>query len=151
MTSAVIIDHHLTNPRPGDSMHSPRTSLGLATLVSSVLLTNACAGQGPTTSLANPASTHCQQQGGELTIRKRPDGGEYGVCLFEDNRQCEEWALFRGDCPAGGLKITGYENDAQIYCAITGGTVDMAAATCKTPQGTTCRLTAYFSGDCPSG
>jgi predicted metal-dependent phosphoesterase TrpH len=35
------------------------------------------------------------------------DGGEYGICVFEDNRQCEEWALFRGECPAGGRKATG--------------------------------------------
>ena len=23
------------------------------------------------------------------------EGGEYGVCVFDDGRQCEEWALFR--------------------------------------------------------
>ena len=44
--------------------------------------------------------------------------GQYGVCMFEDNRQCEEWALMHGDCPVGGLKITGYENEAEVYCAI---------------------------------
>jgi putative hemolysin len=32
--------------------------------------------------------------------------GQYGVCFFEDNRQCEEWALLRGDCPVGGKKVT---------------------------------------------
>jgi len=63
--------------------------------------------------LANPASVNCTQGGGTLDIRTRPDGGQYGVCVFEDNRQCEEWALLRGDCPAGGLKITGYENEAR--------------------------------------
>ena len=30
----------------------------------------------------------------------------YGVCLFEDNGQCEEWALLRGQCPVGGIRIT---------------------------------------------
>ncbi len=72
--------------------------------------------------IANPASVNCTKQGGTLTIQKRGDGGEYGVCVFEDNRQCEEWALLNGDCPVGGLKITGYVTPAAQYCAITGGT-----------------------------
>jgi len=57
--------------------------------------------------MANPASENCVAQGGALLIETRGDGGQYGVCLFEDNRQCEEWALYRGDCPVGALKITG--------------------------------------------
>ncbi|MBK1649728.1 DUF333 domain-containing protein [Rhabdochromatium marinum] len=99
--------------------------------------------------LANPASMHCYNQGGTLDIRKRTDSGEYGVCLFEDNRQCEEWALLRGHCPTGGLKITGYDNQAQIYCAITGGDVDIKANRCQTNDGVDCNLDAYFSGRCP--
>ena len=55
-------------------------------------------------SLANPASGYCIQVGGKLEILKREDGAEYGVCLFEDNKKCEEWALFRGECPIGGVK-----------------------------------------------
>ena len=45
--------------------------------------------------LANPASVKCVQQGGRLEIRHDAKGGEYGVCIFADGRQCEEWALFR--------------------------------------------------------
>lgn len=73
--------------------------------------------------LANPASTNCIEKGGTLEIRENKKG-QYGVCLFEDNRQCEERALLHGDCPVGGMKITGYENDAEIFCAITGGEVE---------------------------
>jgi putative hemolysin len=58
--------------------------------------------------LANPASQYCADQGGTLTIEKRGDGGEFGVCTFEDNLQCEEWAMMRGQCPVGGIKVTGY-------------------------------------------
>jgi len=61
----------------------------------------------PTTSMANPASENCIQKGGKLEMRTNKKG-EYGVCLFEDNRQCEERALLRGDCPEGGVKVTGY-------------------------------------------
>ncbi|HKE84686.1 MAG TPA: DUF333 domain-containing protein, partial [Vicinamibacterales bacterium] len=71
--------------------------------------------------LANPASTHCVEQGGKLGIERRPDGAEFGVCFLEDNRQCEEWALLRGECPPTGAKITGYNTQAGRYCAITGG------------------------------
>ncbi len=109
--------------------------------------------------LANPASVNCSDQGGILTIEKRGDGGEFGVCTFVDNQQCEEWALFRGECPVGGLKVTGYVTDAARYCAITGGeyTVDEAASanaeqeqgTCALPDGQTCDVWAYYNGECP--
>lgn len=101
--------------------------------------------------LANPASENCVQKGGRLEIRKNK-AGEYGVCLFEDNRQCEEWALLRGQCPVGGVKITGYENDAEIYCAITGGQVEGVGTPtpmCKRVDGTYCNAQANLDGDCP--
>ena len=47
--------------------------------------------------LANPASVFCQEQGGQLEIR-RESGGEVGYCLLPDGRECEEWAFFRGEC-----------------------------------------------------
>lgn len=108
------------------------------------------------TKLANPASENCTRQGGTLTIRKRGDGGEYGVCLFEDNRQCEEWAMLRGECPVGGIKITGYVTPAARYCAITGGTYRITAksntakeqGTCAFKNGRSCDVWDYFAGKC---
>lgn len=103
------------------------------------------------TALANPASVNCTEKGGTLEIRKSKRG-EYGVCLFEDNRQCEEWALLRGNCPVGGLKITGYDNEAEVYCAITGGQVEgvgSATPMCKRIDGTYCNAQANLDGDCP--
>ena len=67
--------------------------------------------------LADPASVNCAEQGGALTIETRSDGGEFGVCSFEDDLQCEGWALFHGEFPAGGVKVTGYATDAARYCA----------------------------------
>jgi len=99
--------------------------------------------------LANPASVNCTQQGGQLIMQHRGDGGEYGVCLFEDNRQCEEWALFRGDCPKGGVKITGYTAPEAIYCAISGGkTTDSPNADCILPGGKVCSNEAFYKGQC---
>lgn len=105
----------------------------------------------PGASIANPATENCLKNGGTI-IMKNNKKGEYGVCLFEDNRQCEEWALFRGQCPVGGVKITGYENDAEIFCAITGGQVEgvgTATPMCKRVDGTLCNAQANLDGDCP--
>jgi hypothetical protein len=105
----------------------------------------------PNANIANPASSNCITNGGTLEIRKSKIG-EYGVCLFEDNRQCEEWALLRGECPVGGLKITGYQSEAEIYCAITGGQLeglDTDTPMCKRVDGTLCNAQANFDGECP--
>jgi len=106
--------------------------------------------------LANPASVRCVEQGGELTIETRPGGGQYGVCTFVDNYQCEEWALFRGECPKGGLRVTGYATPAGRFCAITGGrytvsslpTAAVEKGVCSLPGGKTCDAAAYYAGTC---
>lgn len=99
--------------------------------------------------LANPASVHCDEVGGTLHIQTRGDGGEYGVCMFEDNRQCEEWALYRSECPVGGINVTGYDTKEQVYCAITGGvTLAIKNATCKLPNGAECSNESYYNGLC---
>jgi putative hemolysin len=50
------------------------------------------------TGMANPASVYCKQQGGKLSIRKDTTGGEYGVCVFTNGVECDEWKFFRGEC-----------------------------------------------------
>jgi len=110
----------------------------------------------PAPQLANPASQSCVKQGGTLTIERRPDGGQYGVCVFTDNYQCEEWALFRGECPKNGLRVTGYITPAARYCAITGGRYTVVAksgtadeqGSCALPGGKACDADAYYSGTC---
>jgi Tol biopolymer transport system component len=109
-----------------------------------------------TVSLANPASVNCVDQGGTLAIEQRGELGDVGVCYFEDNRQCEEWALWRGDCPVGGLKVTGYVTEAARFCAITGGeytvtgssNTDTEQGTCAFKNGKTCDVWAYYNGTC---
>ena len=112
--------------------------------------------QGSAGQIANPASENCVEQGGTLAIQERSDGGQYGVCIFEDNGQCEEWAMFRGDCPVGGVKITGYVTPAAQYCAINGGeyqvtdssNTDQEQGTCTFKNGQTCDVWEYFAGEC---
>ena len=105
--------------------------------------------------LANPASQNCLKQGGTLRIERRPDGGQYGVCVFTDNYQCEEWALLRGQCPKNGLRVTGYVTPAGRYCAITGGRYTVVTGNaaqeqgvCSLPGGKACNAEAYYAGSC---
>ena len=110
----------------------------------------------PDSALANPASENCVAQGGTLEIRTRGDGSQYGVCTFEGNRQCEEWALLRGDCPAGGVDMAGYVTEAAQYCAISGGQYTITGSgntekeqgTCTFKTGQICDAWEYLAGTC---
>lgn len=50
--------------------------------------------------MANPASVYCEEHGGRVQLRNS-DAGQYGVCVFSDGQECEEWALYRGECTIG--------------------------------------------------
>ena len=77
---------------------------------SAFLFIAACGGSTPAAStepapktgdvFGNPASNHCRNVGGELEIRDAADG-QAGFCK-KDGKECEEWALFRGQCPEIG-------------------------------------------------
>jgi len=105
--------------------------------------------------MANPASVNCINSGGTFFIQERGDGGEYGICMFQDNRQCEEWAMYRGDCPTGGVKITGYTTAAARFCVITGGIytatenigTDIEGGSC-TFKNNICDAWSYYNGKC---
>jgi putative hemolysin len=49
-------------------------------------------------SLPNPASVYCEQQGNKLEIRTAADSSQSGVCIFPDGSECDEWAFYRGEC-----------------------------------------------------
>ncbi|TSC51896.1 MAG: hypothetical protein LiPW41_663 [Parcubacteria group bacterium LiPW_41] len=111
------------------------------------------AGDESKTTIANPASENCIKVGGNLKIEKRGDGGEYGLCYFEDNRACEEWALLRGECPYGGRRTTGFDTIDQNYCAWLGGdTFAMENSVCTFKNGSTCPTIDLYNGTCsPKG
>lgn len=106
--------------------------------------------------LANPASVNCEEKGGASSNRENPLG-QYGVCIFPDGRECEEWAMQYGDCPVGGIEITGYETEAARYCVITGGdyvvTVQSSATgeeqgNCIFRNGKKCDVQDLWAGKC---
>lgn len=101
--------------------------------------------------IANPASTNCLIKGGTLEIKEN-GAGQYGLCYFEDNKACEEWALMREECPEGGMKITGYDTEEQRYCAWLGGhTTTNEGAVCTFDDDSTCALDKLFNGECKRG
>jgi putative hemolysin len=59
----------------------------------------------PITGIANPASKFCTDNGGTLEIKTAADGSQSGFCTLKDGTVCDEWAYFRGECPATGGKL----------------------------------------------
>ncbi|MCC7552380.1 DUF333 domain-containing protein [Candidatus Micrarchaeota archaeon] len=47
--------------------------------------------------LVNPASKFCVDNGGKLDIRTETDGSQIGYCIFRE-KECEEWEFYRGEC-----------------------------------------------------
>ncbi|MFA4855374.1 MAG: DUF333 domain-containing protein [archaeon] len=66
---------------------------------------------GGNTELPNPASVYCEEQGGSLRIEDT-EAGQVGICTLAGGTECEEWAYYRGECPAG----TKLEEKAGEFC-----------------------------------
>lgn len=102
------------------------------------------------------ASVNCKRAGGILAMEKRGDGGEFGVCHFHHRRQCEEWAMLLGLCPAGGLDVSAYPAPAARYCVLRGGHVAAAndasgksgPGACSLPGGKSCPADDLYNGSC---
>jgi len=56
--------------------------------------------------IANPASVYCEKQGYQLETRTDSEGNQYGVCIFPNGSECDEWAYFRGECAPAGQNPT---------------------------------------------
>jgi putative hemolysin len=127
----------------------------LNTLIAALGLLGSAWAQAPLAQ-ANPASQHCLAQGGSLVIESDGSGGQFGVCRFDDNRQCEEWAQLRGECPAGGLRLAGDVTPAARYCVLRGGRYEVlslgnqptAQGRCSFANGKACAAGAFFHGLC---
>lgn len=99
--------------------------------------------------LSDPASEYCIKVGGDLKAQTRSDGGEYSLCNFANDQSCEELALYRRDCPIGGVKTAGFNTPEQIYCVQLGGkTAASENAKCTLPNGKVCSNSDLYSGKC---
>ena len=116
-----------------------------------------------TVTIANPASVYCEEQGFKLETRTDQDNNQYGVCMFEDETECEEWAYYRGECKPGDMDVApaptatpaGIANPAATYCVEQGGTSEIRTAedgsqsgVCVFPDGSECEEWAFFRGEC---
>ena len=52
----------------------------------------------PTAEIPNPASVKCVADGHRLEIRTDKGGGQVGICINAEGKECEEWTYFRGEC-----------------------------------------------------
>ncbi|MCP4211870.1 MAG: DUF333 domain-containing protein, partial [Halieaceae bacterium] len=108
--------------------------------------------------MPNPASVHCEDEGGKLEIRDEA-GGQVGYCLFPDGSECEEWAYFRGECaPGTDDEAIGMPNPASVHCEDEGGKLEIRdeaggqVGYCLFPDGSECEEWAFFREECaPAG
>ncbi len=121
----------------------------------------------PQASMPNPASVYCEQQGGRVEIRTAADGSQYGVCIFPDGSECDEWKFFRGECTPKGWTPqptaapsgqAGMANPASVHCEEHGGKVEMRTdanggvyGVCIFPDGSECEEWKFFRGECKPG
>jgi len=54
-----------------------------------------CDGNAP--GMANPAAVYCRELGYEYEIVDT-DEGQYGICIFPDGGECNEWRFLQGKC-----------------------------------------------------
>ncbi len=115
---------------------------------------NECAPASQGGSLPNPASVYCEQQGYTSEIRTADDGSQYGVCIFPDGSQCDEWAYYRREC-APATQDASMPNPASVYCEQQGYQVEIRTASdgsqsgaCIFPDGSECDEWAFFRGEC---
>jgi putative hemolysin len=59
------------------------------------------AGSPGSAGLPNPAAVYCEEQGGRVENRTAADGSQYGVCIFPDRSECDEWTFYRSECGPG--------------------------------------------------
>ncbi|HRU93889.1 MAG TPA: DUF333 domain-containing protein [Anaerolineae bacterium] len=110
--------------------------------------------------MPNPASVYCEEHGGKVDIRTAEDGGQTGICVFEDHSECEEWAFYRSECQPGEQAEpgSGIANPASVYCEEHGGKVDIRTAEdggqtgiCVFEDHSECEEWAFYRGECQHG
>jgi len=81
----------------------------------------------PQTSISNPASVYCEQNGNQLEIRTADDGSQSGICIFADGSACDEWAYYRGECGPAAQKNPTPAMTVEATTEASGGTEEQAS------------------------
>lgn len=105
--------------------------------------------------IANPASVHCERQGGKSEIRTAADGSQTGYCLFDNNSECEEWAFMKGECQK--TENINTDNPDIQACTKADGAISNREEcgeqvnTCILKDGTVCPLDQMATKECEEG
>jgi putative hemolysin len=130
------------------------------TLITAGSETSSMASDDPQASMPNPAAVYCEENDGRVEIRKDEAGNEYGLCLFPDGSECDEWAYFRGECSPGDSLAdnANLPNPASVYCVDQGGILEIRkdesgneTGFCLFPDGSECEEWAFYRGECQPG
>ena len=103
------------------------------------------------TEMVNPASKYCKDNGGQSEIRSNEDGSQYGVCVFKNGVECDEWDFFSGRCAKDGENFCGESTNGS--CKGSGDCVEdgCSGQICrsKTEGGsmTTCEMKSCYDND----
>ncbi|MEJ2758320.1 MAG: DUF333 domain-containing protein [Anaerolineales bacterium] len=104
----------------------------LSLLFIATLMLTACGSQssrdnqGGQIGMPNPASVYCEEQGGQIEMRENARG-TYGVCIFPDGSECDEWAYYRGECSPAGVIEENEEPAADDLTDNTSFSMDVVA------------------------
>ena len=79
-------------------------SLAMALTLSACAVAPPSAPSGGVARTANPASMNCLQNRGTLETVQTPQG-EQTYCLLPGGKRCEEWDMFRGNCPTRTVNV----------------------------------------------
>jgi putative hemolysin len=93
--------------------------------------------------LANPASVYCEELGYTNEARQDDSGAMYGVCIFPDGSECEEWDFMAGRC--------GQERSFCVQQGYEPREESGNMASCVFPDGSSCPEYEFLLGDCGPG
>ncbi|KAL7549244.1 hypothetical protein ACHAWF_012532 [Thalassiosira exigua] len=102
------------------------------------------------------SSTYCTLRGGMETTQYEPDGGQYGICIFDDGTACDTWKFVRRECKKGDLPIfsefctqnRGQEIQENVDWGHVLGAEPATYSSCAFVNGTSCDEHAYFDEGC---
>ena len=123
--------------------------------VAAILSRNAPREGTASATLANPAAEYCKKMNNRYEIRAAADGSQYGVCILPEGTECDEWAYYRGECPASAKSGTPSPDLAENYCLSNNNMYqtrkDAAGnevGVCILPSGKECDALGYYKGTC---
>ena len=90
--------------------------------------------------MANPAATNCIDKGYDYSIRTDENGSQYGVCYKEGYTECDEWALYRGECEV----VIKEERNATGIPPRSEGQFCGGIAAIRCQEGLACKLEATY-------